>query len=190
MRRCCVTSPPSVTVPRQHRIERIGHVVLPQFPAAPARDIEEAVIERQVDVRHQRRHSLEALEQRRKLVRIGRLGGNLDDLAESSTCRCRCALRDARARSTTTGLSATSRRRRIRRSGWDRAKGEARAPSVAPGRGRAFVDGAACADPRRWSAWPYLPPSRSSGFTPSSTMEGVPHSLVIMVSCPRCHQKS
>src|SRR5262249_19468011 len=40
------------------------------------------------------------------------------------------------------------------------------------------------------SLWPYFPPSSSSGFTPSFTMFGVPHSEVTIASCPRCHQKS
>src|SRR5688572_19506267 len=40
------------------------------------------------------------------------------------------------------------------------------------------------------SEFPYFPPSSSSGFKPELTMFGVPHSLVIIVSCPRCHQKS
>ena len=40
------------------------------------------------------------------------------------------------------------------------------------------------------SLWPYLPPSSNSGLTPSFTMFGVPHSEVIIVSWPRCHQKS
>src|SRR5690606_4265321 len=39
-----------------------------------------------------------------------------------------------------------------------------------------------------WSALPYFPARSSSGFTPSRTMFGVPHSLVIIVSWPRCHQ--
>jgi hypothetical protein len=38
--------------------------------------------------------------------------------------------------------------------------------------------------------WPYLLPSSSSPTRPSSTMSGVPHSLVITVSWLRCHQKS
>ena len=41
-----------------------------------------------------------------------------------------------------------------------------------------------------WRWWPYLPPSRSSGLTPASTMFGVPHSLVTMRSKPMFHQMS
>jgi hypothetical protein len=40
----------------------------------------------------------------------------------------------------------------------------------------------------RW--WPNLRPSRSSGFRPFSTIEGVPHSEVIRVSWLRCHHTS
>ena len=40
------------------------------------------------------------------------------------------------------------------------------------------------------SLCPYFPPSRSSGFTPSFTMFGVPQVLVTIVSSPRCHQMS
>src|SRR5208337_765983 len=53
----------------------IGHVVLQKFSGSPAGDIKEAVVERQIDVRDQWRHSLESLEQRRQLFRIGGLGG-------------------------------------------------------------------------------------------------------------------
>src|SRR5215208_2101593 len=40
------------------------------------------------------------------------------------------------------------------------------------------------------SACPYLPASSRSGTTPFSIIVGVPHSLVIIMSWPRCHQKS
>src|SRR5580704_2054907 len=38
--------------------------------------------------------------------------------------------------------------------------------------------------------WPYLPPSSNSGLRPFSSILGVPHSLVIITSRLRCHQKS
>ena len=62
------------------RVERIGHVVLLQVAGAPAGDVEEAVVHRQIDVGDERRHRLEALEQRRQLILARRLGRNLDDL--------------------------------------------------------------------------------------------------------------
>ena len=60
--------------------ERVRDVVLQKFAGAPARDIEEAVVEGEVDVGDQGRHGLEALEQRRQLLGIGRLGRDLDHL--------------------------------------------------------------------------------------------------------------
>src|SRR5262252_3530564 len=48
------------------RSGRIGDVVLDELTCSPARYIEEAVVERQIDVGHQRRHGLEALKQRRQ----------------------------------------------------------------------------------------------------------------------------
>ena len=38
--------------------------------------------------------------------------------------------------------------------------------------------------------WPYSRPRSFSGTTPFSNMSGVPHSLEMSVSKPRCHQKS
>ncbi len=62
--------------PREHRIVRIRHVVLAHLAGAPARHVQEAVVERQVDVGHERRHRAESLQQRRQLIGRGRLGGN------------------------------------------------------------------------------------------------------------------
>ena len=59
-------------------MERIGDVVLLEFPGAPRRDVQKFVVEGQIDVGDQRRHGLESLEQWRKFVGIGGLGGNLD----------------------------------------------------------------------------------------------------------------
>ena len=39
-------------------------------------------------------------------------------------------------------------------------------------------------------AWPYFPPSSSSGTIPSSIIEGLPHSLEISTFWLRCHQAS
>ncbi len=60
--------------PREHRVVRIRHVVLAHLAGAPARHVEEAIIERQVDVGHERRHGAESLQQRRQFVGRGRLG--------------------------------------------------------------------------------------------------------------------
>ena len=64
------------------RVERIGHVELLQLAGAQARDVEEAIVEREVDVGDERRHRAESLEQRRQIVGGRRLGGNLDHLAD------------------------------------------------------------------------------------------------------------
>ena len=45
------------------RMERIAHVVLAHLAGAPARRVEVAVVEREIDVAQQRRHGREALEQ-------------------------------------------------------------------------------------------------------------------------------
>ena len=48
----------------------------------------------------------------------------------------------------------------------------------------------AAAGPTRATGGRTFPPAASRGSTPFSNMLGVPHSLVIIVSQPRCHQKS
>src|SRR6266851_9911239 len=66
----------------QLRLEWIRNIVLPELAGAPTRDIKEPVVEREIDVGDQRRDRLEAFEQRRQDFRIGRFGGNLDDLLD------------------------------------------------------------------------------------------------------------
>lgn len=61
---------------REHRPMRIGHVVLAHLAGAPARHVQEAIVERQVDVGHERRHRAEAFQQRRQFVGRGRLRRN------------------------------------------------------------------------------------------------------------------
>jgi hypothetical protein len=64
------------------RVVRIADVVLLEVARAPARDVEEAIVEREVDVGDERRDGLEALEERRQLRRVGGLGGDGDDLLD------------------------------------------------------------------------------------------------------------
>src|ERR1700716_596128 len=61
---------------------RIGHIILLEFARAPARNVQEAVVERKIDVRDQRRNGFEPFEQRRKFVRIGGLCWNFDNLLD------------------------------------------------------------------------------------------------------------
>src|SRR5438093_1549802 len=65
----------------QARIEWIAHVVLLEFAGAPARDIQKPIVEREIDVGDERRHRLEAFQERRQVVGLGWLGGNLDHLS-------------------------------------------------------------------------------------------------------------
>ena len=58
----------------------IRHVVLTQLAGSPAGDIEEAIVETERDVGHQRRNGLERLERRRQLIFLGRLSRNFDHL--------------------------------------------------------------------------------------------------------------
>ncbi len=60
--------------PREHRVVRVRHVILAHLAGAPARHVQEAIVERQVDVGHERRHRAESLQQRRQLVGRGRFG--------------------------------------------------------------------------------------------------------------------
>src|SRR5208283_2640075 len=60
------------------RMKRIGNIVLQELAGSPARDVKEAVVEREVDVGDERGHGLEPLEQGRQLFRIGRLGWYFD----------------------------------------------------------------------------------------------------------------
>lgn len=62
--------------PREHRVVRVRHVVLAHLAGAPAGHIEEAIVERQVDVGHERRYRAESLEQRRQFIGRGRLRGD------------------------------------------------------------------------------------------------------------------
>ena len=54
----------------------------------------------------------------------------------------------------------------------------------------ASAGGGRLARSQKCRRWPYLLPSSSSGTTPSSIIDGVPHSLVISVFWLRCHQAS
>src|ERR1700734_2250368 len=56
----------------------VGHVVLLKLARSPARDVQESIVERQVDVCHQWRHRAETFKQRRKFLCICRLRRNLD----------------------------------------------------------------------------------------------------------------
>jgi hypothetical protein len=63
-------------------MERIGDVVLPQLPRAPARHIQEAIVQGEVDVGHQGRDGAEVLQDRREPIGVRRLRRDLDDLAD------------------------------------------------------------------------------------------------------------
>ena len=63
-------------------IKRIGDIVLAHLSRAPAGSVEKTIVDGKIDVGEQRRHGLEALEQRRQLARIGWLGGNLNDFLD------------------------------------------------------------------------------------------------------------
>ena len=43
---------------------------------------------------------------------------------------------------------------------------------------------------QKWIAWPYLPPTATTGTTPFSIIEGLPHSLEISTFPFRCHHAS
>ena len=74
---------PIFTEPVSTGIERIGHVELLQLACAKARDIEESIVEREVDVGDERRRGAETLEERRQIVGGRRLGGNLDRFVDA-----------------------------------------------------------------------------------------------------------
>src|SRR5512140_742125 len=60
--------------------ERIAHVVLAELTRGPAGDIEVVIVERQSDVRHERRHGAESLEQWWKQLGVERRRRNRDRL--------------------------------------------------------------------------------------------------------------
>src|SRR5215207_10426090 len=64
-------------------VERVGDIVLTHLPSAPARDVEELVVEREVDVGDQGCHRPEVLEQRRQLLCICGLCRDVDHLLYS-----------------------------------------------------------------------------------------------------------
>jgi hypothetical protein len=82
----------------QPRRERIADVVLPQLAGPPARHVEEAIVERQVDVGDQWRHRVESLEQRRQPLGRRRFGRNLDHLLHRPAVRIRPVPRPDRRR--------------------------------------------------------------------------------------------
>ena len=61
-----------------HRVKRISDVVLDELSGAPARHVEKAIVNRQIDIGYERCDGLETLEERRQLFRVRRFGGNLD----------------------------------------------------------------------------------------------------------------
>src|SRR5271170_216980 len=63
----------------QFGIKRIGDIILAHFSRAPAGSVQKAIIHRKIDIRKQRRHGFEALQQRRQLARFRGLSRNLDD---------------------------------------------------------------------------------------------------------------
>src|SRR5580698_8898758 len=52
-------------------MKRIGDVILQKFACAPTRNVEEAIVERKIDIGDKRGHSLESLEQRRQEIGVG-----------------------------------------------------------------------------------------------------------------------
>src|SRR5215218_2605009 len=71
--RCLANDPAQVDGSRVPRVERVGDVVLTQLTCAPAGDVEELIVEREVDVAGQGRHRTEILQSGRQLVGFGRL---------------------------------------------------------------------------------------------------------------------
>jgi hypothetical protein len=67
---------------RQLGGERVGHVVLLEIPGPPAGDIEKAVVHRQIDIGHERRHRLKPLEHGRQSVRISSFRRDIDHLLD------------------------------------------------------------------------------------------------------------
>src|SRR2546430_11787431 len=60
--------------------EWIGDVVLLELARPPARHVEEAVIKRETNVGYQWRYRLKAFQDGGQLIRVGRLGRDLDNL--------------------------------------------------------------------------------------------------------------
>jgi hypothetical protein len=77
--RCATHDPANMHRADQLGIKGIGNIVLPHFSRAPAGSVEKSIIDRQIDVRKQRWHGFEALQQRRQLARIGWFSRNLND---------------------------------------------------------------------------------------------------------------
>ena len=147
----------------EHRLERIAHVVLPELARAPARHVEEPVVQREVDVGHQRRHRLESLEQRRQVLGGRGLGRDLDHLLHLPARRAVGALavphpdgrreileRDHHAH------EAVALRRVVRRP-------ELEHHLLLGRRGRGSRDGAAAADPTRGARGRTCPPAAARG---------------------------
>ena len=103
------------------RVRRVRHVVLLELAGAPARDVEHAVVDGEVDVGDQRRDGAEGLQRGRQQLRVRGLGRDRDHLVARPTCR----RRGASARPTPTGPRSTPPPRRTPRSprgSWRRAQ--------------------------------------------------------------------
>src|SRR5918992_4433545 len=64
-------------------VERIGDIVLPHLSGTPTGDVEEAVVEREVDVGNHGRHRSEVLKSGRQLIRIRWLCRDVDHLLDT-----------------------------------------------------------------------------------------------------------
>src|SRR5262249_29529 len=67
---------------RKLGIERVRNIVLPELTRTPARGIQVIVVKRQIDVRQERWHRFETLQERGELFGIRRLGWNIDDFLD------------------------------------------------------------------------------------------------------------
>ena len=100
--------PPSLIELDFLRVERIGDVVLDELAQAPARDVQVAIVHREIDVGDERRDGLESLEERRQLLGVGGLGRDLDDLLDGPL-----AVRSVRALLARIAVPQPDRRRQI-----------------------------------------------------------------------------
>ena len=167
------------------RLGRIGDVVLLELTGAPAGDVEEAVVDRQVDVGDQRRDGSERLEGGWQEVGVGRLGGDRDHLVRPPLVAVAVPAEDRRGE-----VLGGDHHTDEAPGGLGVVGGPQLERHLVLGTEVDLLAWVPAARSQKWIEWPYLFASSSSGTRPSSIIAGVPHSLLISVFCFRCHQAS
>ena len=132
------------TEPDDFRLHRVGHVILAHLTGAPAGHVQEAIVEREIDVGNQGWNRLEPLQQRRQHILSKPVPGGLSRSSRNGICRPRATT----SKSSLRGWSCRRPHRGNRIALWDRGQVAPREPSGDLRRGRWSVRCGGRAGPR------------------------------------------